>query len=639
MRHGRITFFGGELPLRFAELEPGPPATRASLFEALARHDPAVTHRITFSGGSPTGHPDFFDVARECRARGFADLTLETDGAPLSDPDVVEALAASGFQTLRIVCPAIREPIHDRMMRTSGTFKQSIVGLGNALASDLRVYVVVPLARPNQADIEPLTDWLMDQPKRPRGLLVDVPFPGSVHPHLHATLLRPADAARTAGRVFSTCHDRRVEYGFASKRAISACAVAGILDRFGAVFHERFTFMRSRDEPLARVDACATCSLNASCKGIEPAHLAAFGAAELQPIPLEVSTAWKLRKLNRLDEFDYKNVSPFEAAGGRSARGLLRVNGHCNMSCAFCFVDRTVPDFATDELRKVIDGFADGGTRHLVLSGGEPTLHPDLDALIAHGRARSFDTIEIQTNGVRAADLEYAQKLVDAGLTKVSVSLHSVDPERSDRITKLPQAFGKTVRALHNFRKLGVQTQIAHVITKNNFRELPDTFRFFAKEFPADGGRLSVCLAIAQGMSDLVYMWVVPSFTEIKPYVKEALDIALEANVGFGGMIGQGGYPPCMLDGELEYYEKVLDQIFLSDDFDDQFYKPARCAECSFTSRCIGVRKSYVEAYGDEEIRPFHADVTGLPPLRALTDRATTRLVQLRGRVKSTATP
>jgi hypothetical protein len=95
--------------------------------------------------------------------------------------------------------------------------------------------------------------------------------------------------------------------------------------------------------------------------------------------------------------------------------------------------------------------------------------------------------------------------------------------------------------------------------------------------------------------------------------VREALDICLANDIGFGGMIGQGGYPPCMLDGKLEYYTRAYEHLYISDDWQDQFYKAPRCKECAFDAHCIGVRKAYVETYGDAEIRPFDAPASALP--------------------------
>jgi hypothetical protein len=161
---------------------------------------------------------------------------------------------------------------------------------------------------------------------------------------------------------------------------------------------------------------------------------------------------------------------------------------------------------------------------------------------------------------------------------------------------------------------MGVLTQVAHVITKANYQELPDTVRFLRGEFPENKGHLSICFGIAQPISDLVYTWVMPTFTEIKPYMKAALDYCLETDLGFGGMIGQGGYPPCMLDGEMKYYERNLANIYKSSDHDQQFYKSPKCKDCSFDPWCVGVRRIYVETYGDEEMKPFQADIDSMLP-------------------------
>jgi organic radical activating enzyme len=366
---------------------------------------------------------------------------------------------------------------------------------------------------------------------------------------------------------------------------------------------------------LARVAACADCSLQDSCHGVEADYVRVMGDKEFHAVPLDVSMNWKLRKFNSLEQRDFNNISPFENQSKNFSRGLVRINGHCNMSCSFCFIDRTVGDFEVDPLVAEIAQIRERGVDHLVLSGGEPTLHPDLPALVARGKELGFQTIEIQTNGVKAHEMEYARRLADAGLNKVTVSLHSIDPEHSDEITRLPNAFPLTVAAMHNFRELGVLTQVAHVITKMNYQELPETVRFLRTEFPEDEGHLSICFGVAQGISDLVFSWVIPRFDEIKPFVKNALDYCIETRVGFGGMIGQGGYPPCMLDGEMKYYEGKLDKVFVSADYTEQFYKADRCRECSFDPYCVGVRRAYVENYGDAEIRPFQAEITGAYPV------------------------
>jgi MoaA/NifB/PqqE/SkfB family radical SAM enzyme len=630
-----LFLFQGSLEYRFCspEWRDRVPVQRRELAAQLRALDPERCQRLVLSGDSPLAHPDFVAIATACRERGFRRIALETDAPPMARRGATALCARLGIGEIVLTLAGLREDVHDTVLQDRGSLPRALEGLARAVAAadrgGPRIYLVVPMLRPTAGGIEQLVEWAIALPGRLSGVLLALPEIDRVPPEYRHLLLPYAAQAQLAARVFRLCQGHNVEYGFTTKRGIPPCAAAGELEHFATVFYDRSEYLRHKAaaEPDAfmRLPACDTCSLIDSCPGFERAMHEQFGTAEVQPVPLDVSMGWKLRRLNTLEQFEYRNVSPFSNDSAVNPRGLIRINGHCNMSCAFCFVDRTVPDIDVTELEREIEAMARSGIRHLVFSGGEPTLHPALPALIRFAAARgAFDVIEMQSNGVKAADLAYARELVDAGLNKVTVSLHSVDPAHSDQITRFPRAFGKTVQAMHHFRSLGVLTQVAHVITKDNYRELPDTMRYLRREFPPDGGHLSVCLAIAQGISDLVFQWVIPTFTEIKPYVTEALDFCLETGVGFGGMIGQGGYPPCMLDGELRYYAGVLDKVFKSGDAAAQFYKPDRCRECSFDPYCLGPRRSYVEHYGDAEIKPFRAAVPTVPaPLRSEVDETT----------------
>ena len=612
-------FAGDRLEYRFCS--PGWRKTRrpvplAVLLEQARAVDPRQCRRLIF-GDTPLAHPDFAALVSECRALGLQHFALETDGRPLARPGVVEALVEQGFEKVFVVAGGMRKRVHETVMQDEG-FVEAIEGLRRVAMSTLELYVVAPILRWTEEDLEPLLDYMLLMEGGLTGFLLWAPEVGNVAPAFHRVLLPHGKQAKIAAHLFAACARRQVEYGFFTKRGVLPCAAGGALDRFGTVFFDRLNHLKHnphvKQERFERVPACAACSLEQSCPGVDAAYLAAFGAGEIAAVPLEVSMDWKLKRINRLEERGVKNVSAFDNEVENQGRSLIRINGHCNMSCSFCFIDRTVPDFETAGLERAIDELAIRNLDHLVLSGGEPTLHPDLDALIAHAKALGFRTVEIQSNGVKAAEMDYARRLADAGLDKITVSLHSVDPEHSDKITRLPHAFGKTMAAMHNFRKLGVLTQVAHVITKSNFKELPDTVRFLRREFPEETGRLSICFGIAQPISDLVYTWVMPRFDEVRPYLRQALDYCLETDVGFGGMIGQGGYPPCMLDGDLRYYERNLIYIYKSHDHDEQFHKAPRCKECSFDAWCLGVRKDYVDTYGDAEIKPFRADVPAPPP-------------------------
>jgi MoaA/NifB/PqqE/SkfB family radical SAM enzyme len=609
-------FHGAPLEYRFASprwRQAQRPATWDALVAALDTVSPKRCRRLLFGDG-PLAHPRFFDLVAEARARGVTGLAVEADGRSLAVPGVVERLAEAGVEKVFAVLGGGRPRVHDQVMQDPGAFEEAIAAVRRVAASTLELYVVMPVLRWSERDIAPFLDWLIENAK-PKGFLLALPVVSRVPEAARGVLLPYGDAAALAARVFTACSRAKVEYGFSQRRALPPCAAKGAMDRFGTFFFDRVDFLRHADaSEFERVDACAECSLKEVCPGVERAYLDHFGHENLDPIPLSVSMDWKLKQVNKLEGRDFKNVSDFDTDDATRGRSLIRINGHCNMSCAFCFVDRTVPDFYEADILAEIERIAARNLTHLVLSGGEPTLHPALPRFIARAKELGFHTIEVQTNGVKTAEPGYARSLVDAGLNKVTCSLHSIDPEHSDKITRLPGAFWKTVRSLHNFRELGVLTQVAHVVTRSNYQELPSTVRFLREQYPEGNGHLSICFGVAQPISDLVYTWVLPRFDEIKPFMREALDYCLDTGVGFGGMIGQGGYPPCMLDGDMRFYAHNLRNIYRSADYGDQFVKPERCRECSFDPYCMGVRRIYVETYGDAEIRPFTADLEAMLP-------------------------
>ncbi|MEZ4409259.1 MAG: radical SAM protein [Polyangiales bacterium] len=637
----RINLFHGDrLEYRFCS-----PAwrqtRRAAEWEELVAQVEAVDARRCqrlLLGESPLSHPRFDDLLALCREKGIRGVSVETDARPLAHEGVLEGLKAKGVEKLFVVVGGARRRVYEAALQDDGGFAEAMEGLRRAAASGLDLYVVIPLLKWTADDVSPLLEGLLALEGKVRGYLLSLPEVAQVPPPMRKVLLSYGEAAKVAARAFDVCRRYKVEWGFTLKRGVLPCAAGGALDRFGTVFYDRMSWLRhAPDEPFVRVGACAECSLEQSCPGVEPAYLDQFGAEGLQPIPLDVSMDWNLKRANTLEKRDFRNVSDFDNDTEGNGRALLRINGHCNMSCAFCFVDRTVPDFDADGLIAQIERMAERDPSHLVLSGGEPTLHPALPRLIARAKELGFRTIEIQTNGVKAADFAYAKTLADAGLNKITVSLHSTDPERSDKITRLTGGFEKTVAAMENFRRLGVLTQVAHVITKANYEELPTTVRFLRERFREDEGHLSICFGVAQPISDLVYTWVMPTFDEIKPYMREALDYCLDARVGFGGMIGQGGYPPCMLDGEMKYYGANLGNIYRSPDWDEQFTKPDKCRACSFDPWCLGVRRLYVETYGDAEIKPFTAEIQGEPPRPAAKPATAENLVTLRVRREASA--
>jgi len=100
----------------------------------------------------------------------------------------------------------------------------------------------------------------------------------------------------------------------------------------------------------------------------------------------------------------------------------------CNIDCGYCNeYDKVSPPVPTDVLTRRIDKLRELGTSVVAFSGGEPMLHPDLDDLIRHIRARGM-MAGLITNGYFLVP-KRIQQLNEAGLDFLQISIDNVEPD------------------------------------------------------------------------------------------------------------------------------------------------------------------------------------------------------------------
>ena len=127
---------------------------------------------------------------------------------------------------------------------------------------------------------------------------------------------------------------------------------------------------------------------------------------------------------------------------GRSIEYLrISVTDRCNFRCLYCMPEEGLawlpkPDILRyEEIAEVVRQLAPLGLRRLRLTGGEPTLRPDLPKLVRMLRdIPGVEDIALSTNGVHLPVM--SGPLADAGLTRVNISADSLQPDRVARIAR-----------------------------------------------------------------------------------------------------------------------------------------------------------------------------------------------------------
>ena len=85
---------------------------------------------------------------------------------------------------------------------------------------------------------------------------------------------------------------------------------------------------------------------------------------------------------------------------------LIEVNTACNLNCPICFANAGIGYSLTlEQVEGMLDRFVEieGDPEVVQFSGGEPTIHPDLPAMIQAAQDRGIRQVMVNTNGVRIA--------------------------------------------------------------------------------------------------------------------------------------------------------------------------------------------------------------------------------------------
>jgi len=115
----------------------------------------------------------------------------------------------------------------------------------------------------------------------------------------------------------------------------------------------------------------------------------------------------------------------------------LYVTDRCNLACAYCAeFDNSEPHPGLEVLRQRIDRVAGLGVVKIALAGGEPLLHPDIDTLIAHTKAKGLN-VSLSTNGL-LLDEAMLRRLEEAGLDALQLSVDRMTPSPTTRKALVP---------------------------------------------------------------------------------------------------------------------------------------------------------------------------------------------------------
>jgi MoaA/NifB/PqqE/SkfB family radical SAM enzyme len=270
----------------------------------------------------------------------------------------------------------------------------------------------------------------------------------------------------------------------------------------------------------------------------------------------------------------------------------IELSNLCNYSCAFCVQGMTPkPEFYKkkktlhkEKVLNILDQCSEIGVKSVQFNGqDEPTLYPHLIEIIQHASHKGFDDIYFNTNGSKLTP-DMSQSLVDAGLTKIQISIDAFSQKTYSQVRK-KETYEKVVSNildLVNIRDNSVSNlpliRVSFVINELNKHEAEDFKKFWLD---------NVDFVAMQNLIDI--------HNETAPLIESAETVRCNMPY-FRVMIkADGGVKPCCTsygDQLVEFgnmHDEELKTIWNSDQFRafQELHKEYRWQENDVCRKCI----------------------------------------------------
>jgi len=283
----------------------------------------------------------------------------------------------------------------------------------------------------------------------------------------------------------------------------------------------------------------------------------------------------------------------------------------CNNNCKFCVQGdkKHLGNKSTEEIKKILREAAKD-CQIVVFTGGEPTIRADIIELVEYAKKLKFKVIQIQSNGRMFVYKDFCKKIIKAGANEFALALHGHIPQLHDYLTSVKGSFEQTVQGIKNLKSLGQRVIMNTVITKSNYRHLPEIAKLLIN-LRVDQYQLAFVHPLGNAKKN--FDSIVPLMSLVQPYVKLALELGIKAGI----KVMTEAIPYCLMKGYEKYIAenimpkmKIFEKNLIIEDFEKSRRKEGKakgpqCKKCRYFFQCEGPWKEYPERFGFSEFKPI----------------------------------
>jgi AdoMet-dependent heme synthase len=154
---------------------------------------------------------------------------------------------------------------------------------------------------------------------------------------------------------------------------------------------------------------------------------------------------------------------------------IWEVTQACDLACVHCRAsaqpERHPSELTTGQGYQLLDEIRSFGEPLMVFTGGDPLKRPDLYELVRYSVKIGLRT-NVTPSATPLLTADAIRNLKNAGIARMAISLDGPDAASHDDFRGIPGTFDRALFALHEARRIGLDTQLQTTVTRRNMHRL-----------------------------------------------------------------------------------------------------------------------------------------------------------------------
>jgi organic radical activating enzyme len=295
---------------------------------------------------------------------------------------------------------------------------------------------------------------------------------------------------------------------------------------------------------------------------------------------------------------------------------ILYIAERCNQSCVFCLEeDGSWNEFVDPSTQQVFDTVGrvfERGARHITFMGGETFFRKDLPRILSHAKDVGFTRVGVTTNGTVLSKVGFIDRLCDAGLDFIELSIHGHTEALANEIARSKITHQRQASALAEINRTGaLHTIVNLVVCAENKDHLREIVRYVHAALPHVRLRFKLKFVSLQG-------WAAEKAAKTGDALRYedvdfvgVGDVLEELDVGYWyynvplchlGRHARHSHEAGTLSCGETYFDlehRGRDEYYDSgDQLEGRVWPEASCEFCTLEKLCPGLEESYRRVHG-----------------------------------------